>query len=41
MIRATVMAVLMLQAVSSLVQHILETNLLELRLLSSNWWFIP
>jgi hypothetical protein len=35
MIIATVMAVLMLQAVSSFVQNILETNLLELRLLSS------
>jgi hypothetical protein len=33
--------VLMLQAVSSLVQNIHETNLLELRLLSSYWWFVP
>jgi hypothetical protein len=34
------MAVLMQQVVSSLVQNISETNLLELRLLSSYWWFV-
>jgi hypothetical protein len=35
------MVVLMWQVVSSLVQNISETNLLELRLLSSYWWFVP